>query len=71
MLLPISLAAQPILSHLNTKFVIMPDWLLFWLILYNVFGEGSNTAHLSERIANLIMISEEHRENDETLEKVP
>ena len=44
----------------------MPDW-LFWLILYNVFGEGSNSAHLSERIANLIVISEEHWKNDETL----
>ena len=56
----------PILSHFNIKFVVMPDW-LFWLILYNVFGEGSNSAHLSERIADLIMISEEHCKNDKIL----
>ena len=40
---------------------------IFGLILYNLFGEGSNSAHLSERIADLIMISEEHWKNDETL----
>ena len=28
------------LSHLNTMFVIMPDWPFFGCILYNVFGEG-------------------------------
>ena len=55
------------MSHLTAKFLIMPDWLFFWLILYNVFGEGSNSAHLSGRIAYLIMISEEHWKNDETL----
>ena len=45
----------------------MPDWLYFWLILYNVFVVGSNSAYLSERIAIVIMISEEHWKNDETL----
>ena len=44
----------------------MPNW-LFWLILYNVFGEGSNSAHLLERLANPIMLSEEHWKNDKTL----
>ena len=47
----------------------MPDSLFFWRILYKVFGEGSNSAHLSERITNLIMISEERLKNDETLFK--
>ena len=48
------------LSHLNTKFLIMPDWPFFGCILYNVFGEGSNSVIVSERLTNLIMISEEH-----------
>ena len=61
------LAAQIDLSHLNTKFVIMPDWSLLGCILYNVFGEGSNSAIVSWRFANLIMISEEHWKNDEIL----
>ena len=34
-------------------------------VLQNVFGESSNTAHLSERLANLIILSEEHWKNDE------
>ena len=38
---------------------------IFGCILYNVFGEGSNSAIVSGRLANLIMISEEHRKNDE------
>ena len=67
MLLPIPLTAQTDLSHIITKFVIMPDWLFFWRILYKVFSEGSNNAQFSERIANLIMISQEHLKNDETL----
>ena len=33
-------------------------------ILYTVFGEGSNSAIVSGRLANLIMISEEHWKND-------
>ena len=33
---------------------------IFGCILYNVFGEGSNSATVSGRLANLIMISEEH-----------
>ena len=45
----------------------MPDWPIFGCILYNVFGEGSNSAIVSGRLANLIMISEEHWKNDEIL----
>ena len=45
----------------------MPDWQFFGCILYNVFGEGSNSAIVSVRLANLIMISEEHWKNDEIL----
>ena len=45
----------------------MPDWPFFDCILYNVFGEGSNSAIVSGRLANLIMISEEHWKNDEIL----
>ena len=45
----------------------MPDWPFFGCILYNVFGEGSNSVIVSGRLANLIMISEEHRKNDEIL----
>ena len=59
--------SKSILSHLNTKFVIMPDWPFFGCILYNVFGEGSNSVIVSGRLANLIMISEEHWKNDEIL----
>ena len=61
------LAAQIVLSHLNTKFVIMPDWPFFGCILYIVFGESSNSVIVSGRLANLIMISEEHGKNDEIL----
>ena len=45
----------------------MPDWQFFGCILYNVFGEGSNSVILSGRLANLIMISGEHWKNDEIL----
>ena len=45
----------------------MPDWSFFGCNLYNVFGEGSNSAIVSGRLANLIMISEEHWKNDEIL----
>ena len=38
---------------------------IFGCILYNVFGEGSNSVIVSGRLANLIMISEEHWKNDE------
>ena len=58
---------RSILLHLNTMFVIMPDWPFFGCILYNVFGEGLNSASMSGRLANLIMISEEHWKNDEIL----
>ena len=37
---------------------------IFGCILYNVFGEGSNSVIVSGRLANLIMISEEHWKND-------
>ena len=40
---------------------------IFGYILYNVFDEGSNSVIVSGRLANLIMISEEHWKNDETL----
>ena len=43
----------------------MLDWPFFGCILYNVFGEGSNSANVSGRLANLIMISEELWKNDE------
>ena len=45
----------------------MPDWQYFGCILYNVFGEGSNSVIVPWRLANLIMISEEHWKNDEIL----
>ena len=45
----------------------MPDWPFFGCILYNVFGEGSNSVIVSGRLANLILISEEHWKNDEIL----
>ena len=40
---------------------------IFGCILYIVFVEGSNSAFASGRLANLIMISEEHWKNDEIL----
>ena len=40
---------------------------IFGCFLYNVFGEGSNSAIVSGRLANRIMISEEHWKNDEIL----
>ena len=43
----------------------MPDLSFFGCNLYNVFGEGSNSAIVSGRLANLIMISEEPWKNDE------
>ena len=45
----------------------MPDWPFFCCIPYNVFGEGLNRVIVSGRLANLIMISEEHWKNDEIL----
>ena len=38
---------------------------IFGYILYNVFGEGSYNVIVSGRLANLILISEEHWKNDE------
>ena len=46
---------------------IMPDWPFFYCILYNVFGEGSNSVIVSKRLTNLILISEEHWKTDELL----
>ena len=40
---------------------------IFGCILYNVFGEGSNSAIVSGQLAKLIMISEEHWKKDEIL----
>ena len=40
---------------------------IFGCIMYNVFGEGSNSVMLSGRLANLIMIPEEHWKNDKIL----
>ena len=45
----------------------MLDWPFFCCILYNVFGGGSNSVNVSGRLANLIMISEEHCKNDKIL----
>ena len=45
----------------------MPDLPFLGCILYNVFGEGLNSVIVSGRLANLIMISEEHWKNDEVL----
>ena len=38
----------------------MPDWPFFAYIQCNNFAEGSNSADLSVRLANLIMVSVEH-----------
>ena len=54
---------KPYLLHLDKKIVIMADGPFFGHIL-NAFIEGSNSVHLSERLATLIMILEEHWEND-------
>ena len=67
MLLPIPLEAQTDFVVFRHKIRHNARFAIFWPILYNVFSEGSNSAHLSVRIANLIMISEEHWKNDETL----
>ena len=67
MLQPIPLAAQTDFVAFKHKIRHFARLAIFWLILYNVFGEGSNSAHSSARIANLVMISEEHWKNDETL----
>ena len=40
---------------------------IFWLYSVQCFDEGSNSVIVSGRLANLIMISEEHWKNDETL----
>ena len=46
----------------------MPDWpFLAYYIRCNVFAEGSNSADLPDRLANLIMMSVEHYKNYESL----
>ena len=40
---------------------------IFGCILYNVFGEGSNSVIVSGQLAYLIIISQEHWKNDEIL----
>ena len=40
---------------------------IFGYILCNIFGEGSNSADSSDRLANLIMILVEHCKNYEIL----
>ena len=40
---------------------------IFLAVFCSVFGEGSNSVIVSGRLANLIMISEEHWENGEIL----
>ena len=45
----------------------MSDLPFFDCILYNVFGECSNSVIVSGRLANLIMISVEQWKNDEIL----
>ena len=55
------LAAQIDFVAFKHKIFIMPDWPFFGCILYNVFGEGSNSAIVSGRLVNLIMISEDFK----------
>ena len=43
----------------------MPGWPFLGHLLHGVFGEGSHSVRLSERLANFIMISEEHWEDNE------
>ena len=45
----------------------MPDWPFFGCILDNVFDESTNSVIVYGRLADLIMISEEHWKNDEIL----
>ena len=45
----------------------MQDLQFLCYILNNILSEGSNSVHLSEQLAILYMISEEHWENDELL----
>ena len=45
----------------------MPDWPFFAYIQCNNFAEGSNSADLSVRLANLIMVSVVHYKMMNTL----
>ena len=60
MLLPIPLAAQTDFVAFKHTIRHYARLAFFGLILYNGFGEGSNSVHLSEQIAKIIMNSEEH-----------
>ena len=48
--------------RLNARLTILS--LFFGHLLYDVFGKGSNTVHLSEQLANVIKISEKYWKND-------
>ena len=61
------LAAQIDFVAFKHKFRHYAKLAIFGFILYNVFGEGSNSVIVSGRLANLIMISEEHWKNDENV----
>ena len=68
MLSQIPLAAQTDFVAFLHKIRHYARFAFFFLATFEqCFGEWSNSAHLSERIANIIMISEEHWKNDETL----
>ena len=40
---------------------------VFGHLLFDVFSEASNSAHLSEQLANVIKVSEKHWKNGEQL----
>ena len=54
-------------QKLNIFLQNIPEWPFFVCILYNLFGEGTNTVIVSGRLVNLILISEEHWKNNEIL----
>ena len=59
------LAAQIDFVAFNHKLRHYARLAIFGCILYHVFGEGLNSVIVSGRLANLIMMSEEHWKNDE------
>ena len=61
------LAAEIVFVAFKHKIRQYARFALFGCILYDVSGEGSNSAIVSGRLANLIMISEEHWKNDKIL----
>ena len=62
-----SVAAQIDFVAFKHKILHYARLAIFGCILYNVFGDGAYSAIVSGRLANLIMISEEHWKNDEIL----